>query len=61
MLSGSVFTDRGVYRERDTVRFKAIVRDDTTTSKALLPPETALEVARYSMVAVARSIDARSV
>ena len=59
VLRGSVFTDRGVYRERDTVRFKAVVRVDTPASKALLPPDTALEVVVHD--GRSREIDRRTV
>jgi uncharacterized protein YfaS (alpha-2-macroglobulin family) len=37
MLRGSVFTDRGVYRLGEEVRFKAILRQNTPTGIKLLP------------------------
>jgi uncharacterized protein YfaS (alpha-2-macroglobulin family) len=41
---GSAFTDRGVYRETDTVHVKAIVRDDTPAGMRLLPAGGTLDV-----------------
>src|SRR4029453_3002216 len=40
MLRGSVFTDRGVYRVGEDVRFKAILRQNTPTGIRLLPINT---------------------
>src|SRR5262245_3586915 len=40
MLRGSVFTDRGVYRLGEEVRFKAILRQNTPTGIRLLPVGT---------------------
>ena len=37
MLRGSVFTDRGVYRLGEEVRFKAILRQNTPTGIRMLP------------------------
>ena len=59
VLRGSVFTDRGVYRAGETVHLKAIVRVDTPTSKALLPPGTPLDVVVHD--GRGREIDRRSV
>jgi uncharacterized protein YfaS (alpha-2-macroglobulin family) len=44
VLRGSVFTDRGVYKEGEDVRVKAVLRDDTPTGIRLLPEGTALDV-----------------
>ena len=44
VLRGSVFTDRGVYREHEEVHVKAVLRDDTPAGMRLLPAGTALEV-----------------
>jgi alpha-2-macroglobulin len=42
MLRGSVFTDRGVYRLGEDVRFKAILRQNTAQGIRLLPAGTAV-------------------
>ena len=59
VLRGTVFTDRGVYRERETVRLKAVVRDDTPAGHGLLPPGTALDVTVYD--SRGREIDRRPI
>ena len=41
-LRGSVFTDRGVYRQGDVVRVKAVLRADDASGAALLAPDTPL-------------------
>ena len=44
VLRGSVFTDRGVYREVEDVHVKAVVREDTPTGMRLVPPGRTLDV-----------------
>ena len=43
-LRGTVFADRGVYKESEEVHLKAVVREDTPTGMRLLPPGSALDV-----------------
>ncbi len=44
MLRGSVFTDRGVYKEMEEVHVKAVVRDDTPGGMRLIPEGSRLDV-----------------
>ena len=44
VLRGSVFTDRGVYKEGEEVHVKAVLRDDTPYGMRLLPAGSALDV-----------------
>jgi uncharacterized protein YfaS (alpha-2-macroglobulin family) len=44
VLRGSLFTDRGVYKVREDVHLKAVLRDDTPSGMRTLPPETALDI-----------------
>jgi uncharacterized protein YfaS (alpha-2-macroglobulin family) len=54
MLRGTVFTDRGVYRLGEEVRFKAILRSNTPQGIRLLPTGTAVFIsvrdAQYRVV-----------
>ena len=43
-LRGTVFTDRGVYKELEEVHLKAVLREDTPDGMRLLPPGSALDV-----------------
>ncbi len=43
-LRGTVFADRGVYKESEEVHLKAVLREDTPTGMRLLPPGSALDV-----------------
>ena len=47
VLRGSVFTDRGVYREMEEIHVKAVVRDDTPGGMRLVPAGRALDVVVY--------------
>ena len=51
MLRGSVFTDRGVYREMEEVHVKAVVRDDTPSGMRLVPAGRALDVVVFDAAA----------
>src|SRR4029079_6231555 len=44
VLRGSVFTDRGVYRGREEVHLKAVLRDDTPAGRRTLAPDTPLDI-----------------
>ena len=59
VLRGSVFTDRGVYKEEEEVHIKAVVRNDTPNGMRLVPAGSALDVVvhddRY------REVDRRTV
>jgi uncharacterized protein YfaS (alpha-2-macroglobulin family) len=44
VLRGKVFTDRGVYKEREEVHIKAVLRDDTPSGMRAIPMDAALEV-----------------
>ena len=44
VLRGSVFTDRGVYKESETVHIKAVLRDDTPAGMRLISTSDALDV-----------------
>jgi uncharacterized protein YfaS (alpha-2-macroglobulin family) len=44
LLRGSVFTDRGVYRLGEEIRFKAILRSDTPHGIRLFPAGTKVEI-----------------
>lgn len=54
VLRGAVFTDRGVYRPGEAVRFKTILRTESADGVTLLPPGTAAHVEvrdnRYRLV-----------
>jgi alpha-2-macroglobulin len=45
VLRGSLFTDRGAYKETEEVHIKAIVRDDTPGGMRLVPEGSGLDVA----------------
>ena len=47
VLRGSVFTDRGVYKQTEEVHFKAVLRDDTPNGMRLLPKGSAVDVVVY--------------
>ncbi len=59
VLRGSVFTDRGVYKEEEEVHIKAVVRDDTANGMRLLAAGSALDVVMHD--ARYREVDRRTI
>ena len=47
MLRGKVFTDRGVYKEREEVHIKAVLREDTPSGIRTIPIDAALDVVMH--------------
>jgi uncharacterized protein YfaS (alpha-2-macroglobulin family) len=59
LLRGSVFTDRGVYKEQEDVHFKAILRDEAATGLRTVSAGTEFDV--RVMDARQREVDRRTV